>query len=77
MFDSEMLPRRAAHAAGSRVWFYKRCPGSFGEPAEGESSSVSVTVGRRLERGRSDTIGQRGGTVLARYGRRWGWCGGR
>jgi hypothetical protein len=45
MFDSEMLPRRAAHAAGSRVWFYKRCPGSFGEPAEGESSSVAVTVG--------------------------------
>jgi hypothetical protein len=48
MFDSEMLPRRAAHAAGSRVWFYKRCPGSFGEPTEGESSSVAVTGGALL-----------------------------
>ena len=45
MFDSEMLPRRAAHAAGSLLWFYKRCRASCREPTEGESSSVAVTGG--------------------------------
>lgn len=56
MFDSEMLPRRAAHAAGSRVWFYKRCRGSYSEPAGGESSSVAVTgaASRRARKARHD-----------------------
>ena len=58
MFDSEMLPRRAAHAAGSRLWFYKWCRASYREPTEGESSSVAVTgwasLGAQKERrGRS------------------------
>jgi hypothetical protein len=52
MVDSEMLPRRAAHAAGREVWFYEMRRG--GEPAEGERSGVAVTGGasRRVRKER-------------------------
>jgi hypothetical protein len=64
MFDSEMLPRRAAHAAGSRVWFYERSRASSSEPAGGESSSVAVTgeasLRGRKERHEGDTTGAMG-----------------
>jgi hypothetical protein len=46
MFDSEMLPRRAAHAAGSEVWFYEMRQGI--QPAEGERRGVAVTGGASL-----------------------------
>ena len=55
MVDSEMLPRRDAHAAGSEVWFYKMRRGR--EPAEDERSAVAVT-GRASPRVRKERHGR-------------------
>src|SRR4051812_18856875 len=55
MFDSEMLPRRAAHAAGSRVWWYE----------------MRRELGpRRLRRRVAVRVGRRGGTRNHTRGRR-------